>query len=198
MSQSERLLNMLSPDRLKEVGAIAVLAGSIEFRLERVLWKLNEETVTGHKPSTDTKPISVLIDNLGRFSEKLSVPELKAILNLWTRIAKPAFKCRNSILHGLAIVYSESDAEFITNTQWEGEIRKRDSSSFHVNERTLILLSSIFQTLLDSIAAIQDSLYNDFCLTSFFSKEYLSSMSEQLSVANEIVDLAAAVNHEKY
>ncbi|CAN5163570.1 hypothetical protein BH09BAC6_BH09BAC6_16310 [soil metagenome] len=198
MKPAEKLLYILTPERLKDVGAIAVLAGSIEFRLERVLWSLTGESVTGQKPSTDTKPVSILIENLFALSEKLGDAELKGIIKLWTQIAKPSFRCRNSILHGLAIVYNEKEAEFMTNTRWEGELRKRDSSSFHVNEHTLKLLSSIFQTLLDSVIVIELIADKKIEVGTFFTADYIASMLDHRSVANEIVDLAAAVNHEKY
>lgn len=195
---AEKLLYMLTPKRLREVGAITVLVGSIEFQLERALWALEGELVAGQKPSTDTKPVSLLIDNLSTVVERIADPELKRVVKLWTQIAKPAFKCRNCILHGLAIIYSKSIAEFITNTRWEGEIRKRDSSSFHVNEYTLALLSSVFQNLLNSIIAIKEVVEGKIKLSSFFTKDYVAAMTNHRSLANEIVDLAGAVNHEKY
>ncbi|WP_344767478.1 hypothetical protein [Pedobacter ginsengiterrae] len=198
MNPSERLVNQFGPERLRALGMVSVLAGSIEFRLERLIWTLSKELVEGNKPSTDTKPVSFLLENLVNLSEGITQPELQGIFRRWIQIAKPAFRCRNSILHGLAIVYSNTEAEFITNTRWAGEQRKRASSSFHANEHTLGLLSSIFETLLDSMIALQYYLNGQIELESFFTPEYTRSMREQRSIANEIVDLAAAVNHEKY
>ncbi|WP_439697403.1 hypothetical protein ACFGVS_03105 [Mucilaginibacter sp. AW1-7] len=198
MTPAEELLKTLTPKRLQEFGAIAVLAGSIEFWLERVIWSLTGEDVEAKKPSTDTLPVSILIDRLLTASIKIADNDLKAAINLWSQIAKPAFRCRNSILHGLGVMYGEVNAAFMTNTKWEGELRKRGSSSFHVNERTTTLLSAIFQMLLDAIIAIRLVLAKEKNANQFFTRDYVAIMQERRSEANEIVDLATAVNHEKY
>lgn len=198
MRPSEKLLTMLAPERLRELGEIATLAGSIEFRVERVVWSLSNENVAGIYPTTDTKPISSLISSIYKLSDNITDINFRKAIKLWTAIATPAFRCRNSILHGLAVVYNDKSAEFISNTGWEGESRKRKSSSFHVIDNTLAMLSEIFQQLYDSILAIECILEDKLTYHGFFTDSILQNMSKHHSIVNEIVDLAAAYNNERY
>ena len=198
MRPSEKLLAKLLPERLRELGEIATLAGSIEFRVERIVWLLSSENVAGVQPITDTKPISALISSIYKLSDDITDISFRKTIKLWTAIAIPAFKCRNSILHGLAIVYNDNSAEFITNTAWEGESRKRKSTSFHVIDNTLAMLSEIFQQLYDGILATECILEHKLTYDGFFTDNILRNMSKHHSIVNEIVDLAAAYNNEKY
>jgi hypothetical protein len=198
MKPSENLLKKFSSDRLIELGEIATLAGSIEFRVERIIWLLSNENVVGIKPTTDTRSISNLIDTLHALSLDIIDINLSKVIKLWTDIAKPAFRCRNSILHGLVIVYEDNSAEFITNTRWKDEIRKRSSASFHVTEHTLTMLSDIFQLLYDIIFVAELILEGELIHKDFFNDQILHKMSQYYSNINEIVDLDSAYTSEKY
>lgn len=198
MTPSQRLLTMLAPNRLIELGEIATLAGSIEFRVERIIWLLSNENVAGVSPATDAKPISALISSINNLSENITDISFRKTVKSWTSIATLAFRCRNSILHGFVVVYDEHNAEFMTNTGWEGEIRKRKSSSFHVTDHTLTLLSEIFQLLYDNILATECILENKLGYKEYFTDSILQKMLKHRSIVNEIVDLAAAYNSEKY
>lgn len=198
MTPSKRLLTMLAPNRVRELGEIATLAGSIEFRVERIIWLLSSENVAGVYPTTDARPISALIISINNLSENITDISFRKTVKLWTAIATLAFRCRNSILHGLVVVYDEHNAEFKTNTSWEGEVRKRKRASFHLTDHTLGLLSEIFQLLYDNILATECILENRLNYRDFFTDNILQNMSKHYSIVNEIVDLAAAYSSEKY
>jgi len=59
----------ISPETLQAIGYVFVTAGTIEFYLERSIWRISGEQVAGIKPTTDTQPISTLIKRMTAVGE---------------------------------------------------------------------------------------------------------------------------------
>ena len=95
------ILNLLPSDFLSEVGKATIFAGTIEIWMERTIWSLKGESISGVTPSTADAPFSRLLNELIKQSDCLSVQKFKKLIKLWSDVAGPAFQCRNSILHGL-------------------------------------------------------------------------------------------------
>lgn len=58
----------LTPSVGRKIGAIITFAGSIEYHLERALWKLRKIDPRGTKPDTDSKMTSDLIAMLEKYA----------------------------------------------------------------------------------------------------------------------------------
>jgi hypothetical protein len=75
----------------QKLAAIITFAGSIEYHLERALWRLRRIDPKNVKPETDARVITDLISMLERFAASLAPGEEKALLEGWCQSATPHF-----------------------------------------------------------------------------------------------------------
>lgn len=186
--------NELSDEMLRRLGGIAALAGGVEFWSERAVWLLEGEAPAGRRPTTDGKPISALIVRIAKAGLNEKDQQRQEFIRLWCEVAGKAFDCRNRLFHGFAISFGpESGAGFLLNASWAQEERHRPSTTFHANKHTLAMLEETMAvlwragTLLATPSPQQRS-----------AKTVERALLRVRLYVNEIVDLAAAVNHEKY
>ena len=177
------------------IGGIAVLASNTENWTERAIWRVEGIDPAGKRPSTDAKQISELIRQLANAGGTLPAGEMKDFIELWCRAAEPAYRCRNSIFHGVTLPLGSSPW-FAINTAWHGAVRKRPFSDFHADDNTLSLLQGAFGVLLRSIVTIVKATDNR--LSADGRERDFAALRTATSVVIELADLAAAVNHEKY
>jgi hypothetical protein len=185
----------LNPSRLAQIGAVVALAALIEFRIERVIWTAEGHSPKGQRPWTDGKPISELIARLRGSATGLGETQRK-LAAAWCDAAEPAFRCRNSIVHGFPISLGGEWTNFTTNLRWEGELRKRPASTFSADDHTLDLIQAVFAILVRTLGPVEgaEAVTADDAKAQFL----LRALREARSIASELEDLAAAVNREQY
>jgi hypothetical protein len=137
----------------------------------------------------------MLIKRLEDAGPTVAIPELGSLIKSWCRTAGPAFRCRNSIFHGVTIKMGNV-AWFGSNPLWEGELRNRPFSDFHADEHTLNLLQAAFGVLFRSIITIERAAHGE--ASENAASELIPPLRQAWSVVIELERLAAAVNHEKY
>jgi len=190
-----------SPGLLLRIGSVAALAARIEYQVELAIWEIKKEKVEGLHPSTDGKTISALIKMIVAECVAMPAGDLKKLSGLWTDVAWLAFSCRNTIFHGVATRLSKDPGEidYIKAPGWHGEQRKRETKTFIANEHTLNLLIEVFEALAAGIElitrlAMQQPVFLEPLVLEHITRQLRSAWS----IAAEIDDLPAAVNHEKY
>jgi hypothetical protein len=188
----------LHPEILAGIGAVAVYSQTVEFRVEWAIWDLTAEEVAGRRPSTDSKPISALIERLKEIGTGWSDDNLQAMIGLWCETASLAFTCRNSILHGLPLAFGGLGLVFRKSMALKGELRNRAPAEFHADGSTLELLQNVFSELLTAIVGIAAVGRSDMDFHAAFAQPRIDALRSARSIAVEIEYLAAAVNSEKY
>jgi hypothetical protein len=191
----------LTPTMLRRIGGVAVLSGNVEFWAERALWALTEENPAGVRPSTDGQPMSRIIARIAEAAQSVADPTFETLIATWAQAAAPAFQCRNTIFHGVTISFQPGSASFLTKTRWAEEERRQRGKAikrggdFVADDHTLQLLEEVVAVVLRGVLAIRKVAAGEAHLK---GTQLLASLRRARSVANEIVDLVAAVNHEKY
>jgi hypothetical protein len=137
----------LSPLVAMKVAAIVTFAGSIEYYLERALWKLRGIDPAGSKPDTDAKMITDLIAMLETFAAGLMLGDEKALLETWCKSARSGFTIRHNIAHGVAMKYPNTIV-YARNPRWHGELRKREFGALWADEYTLDVVREAMAVLL--------------------------------------------------
>jgi hypothetical protein len=149
----ERALG-LTPALMVKLGSICAMAGSVELRLEMAVWAIGQDPPTDAPHRLDGRPITEWIKALDVLASNRLTGDFQDIARLWVAAAAPAFRCRNSILHGIAVRLGVSDVTFHRNPKFLGK-RKRDSSEFTANEYSMDMMRKIFAVLLRGIFLIQ-------------------------------------------
>lgn len=137
----------LSPTVGQKLAAIITFAGSIEYHLERALWKLQGIDPKGIKPATDARVITDLISMLETFAAGLAPGDEKTMLEGWCQSARHGFTIRHNIAHGVAMTPG-TILVYARNPRWHGEIRKRKFGDFWADEPTLDLVREAMAVLL--------------------------------------------------
>ncbi|MCD9824044.1 hypothetical protein LUG20_39195 [Bradyrhizobium japonicum] len=130
-----------------KLAAIITFAGSIEYYLERALWRLRRIDPKGVKPETDARVITDLISMLERFAADLAPGDEKTLLEGWCKSARDGFTIRHNIAHGVALPRGGT-LVYARNPRWHGEIRKREFGDFWADEPTLDLVREAMAVLL--------------------------------------------------
>jgi hypothetical protein len=136
----------------QKIASIIIFAGSIEYYLERAIWRVRNIDPKGIRPETDARIIADLIAMLEAFAETLSVDE-RTLLQTWCHATRSAFIIRHNIAHGVAI--NVGTLAFMRNPRWHGETRKREFGDFWADDNTLDLVRGSFATLLRVIALVE-------------------------------------------
>jgi hypothetical protein len=104
-----------------QIGAIITYAGSIEYFLERAIWRLTEFEPENVRPLTDTKSIIGLLTDLDQHTTTIPDSDLKVLLTLWSSAASYGAILRNNIAHGVAMNFGGVTA-YCRNPRWHREI----------------------------------------------------------------------------
>lgn len=145
----------LSWQAARQIGAIVVFAGNVEFRLERAIWRLQGHVPRGVRHATDAKPIGELINMFEAEGSTLPSGQEREVVELWCATARMAFKLRHSIAHGAAFRF-EADMIFHRNRSWQSEIRKRPAHSLWGDQDSLDNIRLVFAVLLRVINAVSN------------------------------------------
>ncbi len=176
------------PNMLDKIGGIVVVGGNIEYILEQAF-----VTLSGGKVEGDLPGASRLIFMFRKLNESKPSQYCKAI-DLWCTAAFIYMSCRNSIIHGNASPMGDS-VWFAKSFPIEGAKRKQPYSDFHADPHTLGLFLNAGTLLSRVINIINYSLTKKM----HFDEELLiSAIQNARSICNELNDLAAVYNSEKY
>lgn len=198
VARSDKLFARLHIDapKLIGIGQVGVLAAMMENWAERAIW-----SVEGHEPRglahwTDGKMVSQLIERLETRVDAIADDRLKELVAAWCKAAVPANKCRNSILHGIPVSLGPEWVNFERNFAWDGAERQRAPSTFSADDHTLALLVDVYAVLVRSLIAVAK--WRVAPQPEEATTILLSALRETRTIAAELENLAAAVNHEKY
>ena len=188
----------VSPEILQAIGYIAIVAGNIEHYLEDTILVIRNEPVAGVRPSTDLVPVSKLINQFKIQVNEFSSSTLKQIGQYWCEIASQAFICRNAILHGRSMVWNIENLDFLTNTRYNQEVRKRSSQTFIATVDTAKLLAEVFSLLAQTITGFMLLGHRKISEEQLIKTISLKKLREAISTINELVNLVEYYNNEKY
>jgi hypothetical protein len=188
------------PGILEKLGAVSIMSAKIEYLTEQIIWAFKNENPQGKRPSTDALSISALLTMLQGCGAAISDSDIKSLLAVWLPTVKAAFRCRNTLMHGVVLKSKGSDTfDFITHTQWEGEKRQRQSATFLANEHTVSLLVDVFEKVLQGalfiLAAAKGELNP---IQHVLLVGCRNELQNARSTVIELADLPTAFNHEKY
>jgi hypothetical protein len=184
----------LTPSVGQKIAAIITFAGSIEYHLERALWKLRSIDPRGIKPDTDTKMISDLIAMLEKFAANLATGDERTLLERWCAAARSGFVIRHNIAHGVPIKPGKTLA-YARNPRWHGEVRKREFGAFWADEYTLDLVREGMVVLLRVIVRLS---LDDVSLKDIASPLALKALQTTRSVLGEFASQDYNPSYEKY
>ena len=180
----------------RRFGAFAVYWGLFESNLESLVWVLRKEKVKGVRPSTDGTPVSEWITALKAGSGELP-SEANMILSHAADAAENLMSYRHSLFHGTLVAFpGAASASFIRNPRWNGEVRKREVGDAHVDENLLDMAIEAAWILL-RVALLAKKLPDDTGVT-LRLKEMERDVGRAKSLAGELRNLTALMNHEKY
>lgn len=144
----------LQPPSSQKIAAIITYFGTLEYYIERAIWRLKKVNPKGVRPETDAKAVSKLISNLEESSTLLNDQSEIDFIKLWCRSARYAFVIRNNITHGVANKLGDTLA-FMRNPRWHGEVRKREFGDFWADDNTLDMVCESLAVLLRIIVKIE-------------------------------------------
>jgi hypothetical protein len=178
----------------QRIGALGVVWGLFESRLEPTLWALSGEKVAGVRPSTDKKVISQLIADMAKGSTKLTT-EAQDVFRSAAHAANDLMEYRHALVHGWVIPFPKMPV-FIRNPRWKGELRNRPSSDAHVDENLLDMAIDAAWTLCRVVFAAHAACTDLGKTSSLIALK--SDVDRAKSLANELRHLTALMNDEKY
>ena len=186
----------LSPLIGEKIAAIITFAGSIEYFLERSLWRLRRIDPKGIKPDTEAKAISDLIAMLEVFAADLTITNEKMLLEDWCRSARDGFTIRHNIAHGVAMpIPNVNTPVYARNPRWHGGMRKREFGAFWADEPTLDLVRDAMAVLLRIVILLANE---DAPLQDIANPEALKALRTARSVLGEFASQDYNPTFEKY
>lgn len=165
----------------QKLAAIITYSGSLEYFVERAIWRLENRNPEGERPDTDGKAITKLISQLEETSCSVCSPHQIEAIALWCQAANSAFVIRNNIAHGVATKLGDTLA-YMRNPRWNGEIRKRGFGDFWADEQTLYLVSESFAVLLRVIVKLASNESKDHEIS---SEDTMKALREARSILGE-------------
>jgi hypothetical protein len=196
--QSRTVLGRLAgwgfpPEVQQRMGAFGIVWGIFESALERTLWVLRDENVLGIRPSTDKTLVSEWIKTLGEPAMKLE-HDAYDLLSLTSIAANDLMEYRHALVHGWLIPF-QTDATFIRNPRWNGELRRRPTSDAHVSENLLDMAIDTAWVLCRVLHATHAA-----CIDLSKVQRLMALKSEIVrakSQASELRHLTGLMSHEK-
>ncbi|GFD75690.1 hypothetical protein KUL113_51100 [Tenacibaculum sp. KUL113] len=184
----------LEPLTSQKIAAIVTYSGSIEYYLERAIWRCEGIDPNGIRPETDAKPISNLIPSFKKFSENLEDNKNKSFIQLWCAACASGFIIRNNIVHGVAGVIGDT-LTYSRNSCWHGERRKREFGDFWADASTLDMVCESFAVLLRIIVKIERG---EESLHEISTPLALRALQEARSILGEFSNQSYNPSFEKY
>lgn len=184
----------LEPLISQKIAALVTYTGSIEYYLERAIWKFKGIEPKGSRPETDAKSISHMIKSLTQFSASLEVVKERDFIQNWCKAATYGFVIRNNIVHGVASVLGDT-LSYSRNPCWHGEERKREFGDFWADLSTLEMVCESFAVLLRIIAKIERG---EETLADIASPIAVKALQQSTSILGEFSSQHYNPSFEKY
>lgn len=193
----ERLKGLgLTSQNLGLIGAFIVAYGLFETTLERALWTLKEENVSGVRPFTERMSTGEQFELLGAGNPKLS-DGCNAVLAVAALAAEDLNEYRNSLVHGYLMSFgADSTPSFMKNPAWHGTQRKKAVGDAYIDEpfQDLVLIAA--WTLFGLVRQVEQALVEPQAQARIEAMK--SDVDRARSYANEARHLKALMNEEKY
>lgn len=184
----------LNSEEGQKIAAIITYAGSVEYYLERAIWRCKGIEPRGTKPETDSKSITQLLKDFENFSQTLDEYNDQRFVQTWCNACSSAFVIRNNIAHGVAGIIGNT-LTYSRNPCWEGEIRKRKFGDFWADLDTLNMICDSFAVLLRVIAQIESGVeIKEFTVNHIA----VSALSQANSILSEFSSRDYNPTFEKY
>lgn len=191
-----RLLSLgLTSQHLGLIGAFIVAYGLFETTLERALWTLKEEGVSGIRPFTEKMNTESQFNLLAAGNPKLST-KCNAVLKVAGQAAEDLNEYRNSLVHGYLIsLGTGSTPSFVKNPGWHSTKRNKAVGDAYIDEpfQDLVLIAA--WTLFGLMREVEKSLQDA------EAERAIEAMAVDVqrarSYAGEARHLRALMNHEK-
>lgn len=192
----DRLLSLgLTSQHLGLIGAFIVAYGLFETTLERALWTLKEETISGVRPFTEKLNTESQFKVLAAGSPRLSA-ECNAVLKVAALAAEDLNEYRNSLVHGYLISVGDgSTPSFMKNPAWHGEQRNKPVGDAYVDEpfQDLVLIAA--WTLFGLVRQVEMSLREPQAQSAIEAMK--AGVQRARAYASEARHLRSLMNHEK-
>lgn len=185
----------LNSEILEKIGAFGVSWGIFESNLETILWLMDGEDVKGNRPSTDKSTITEWIKRLEQGHASLSKTENEIIAKS-AKAASDLIHYRHSLFHGTMVPLPGGAPLFIRNPLWNGEIRKRKSTSASVSDNLLDMSIEITWSLILLLVALRQAIDKSVKVRDI--EGHKKSIDRARSMASELRHLATCGSHEKY
>lgn len=193
----ERLASLgLTSQNLGLIGAFIVAYGLFETTLERALWTLKEENVSGVRPFTEKMNAESQFNMLAGGNPKLSA-KCNAVLKFAAEAAEDLNEYRNSLVHGYLMSFgADSTPLFMKNPAWHGTKRNKAVGDAFIDEPFQDLMLIAAWTLFRVVRQVERSLREP------EAQQLIEAMDADVararSYANEARHLRSLMNHEKY
>ncbi len=177
-----------------KIAAVIIFGGSIEYYLERAIWRVKKIEPNGNRPETDAKMITDLIAMLRTFATTLPTGNARKLLEIWCEAARSGFVIRHNIVHGVPMQIGNALA-LARNPRWHGETRKREFGDFWADNNTLDLVREAFAVLLRVIVQVEAG---RLALTEIAEPHALHAMRDARSILGEFASQDYNPSFEKY
>jgi hypothetical protein len=145
----------LTTPMLSKIGAIAVLARTIQYETEMTVTVLGRHGPVDKRHSIEGHLTGDWIQELANVGSSLPPGEFKDLIVQWCQAAEPAFRCWNSIVHAMVLNAHNEWATSLKSLRRNGEKRKREASELHVGEQSLALMEQVFAVLYRVVVTIE-------------------------------------------
>lgn len=184
----------LDPLISQKIAALVTYSGSIEYYLERAIWKSKGIEPKGIRPETDANSITQMIKKFLEFSDSLEVTRERNFIQHWCEAVTSAFVIRNNIVHGVANVLGDR-LSYMRNPRWQGEIRRREFGDFWAERSTLEMVCESFAVLLRIIVKFERG---EVTIENIASPIAIRALHEARSILGEFSSQNYNPSFEKY
>ncbi len=146
-------------------------------------------------PTTDAKPVSVLIERFREVGLKLDGEDWRDAVNQLCDTAKILADYRNAIAHG-KLLPATVGGGLVLNSAWHGELRKRTPVIAHVDERLVGIMLDALHELLIVMSAVASGQTAPNIDPRVLGRRQMLQRAQ--NGAGEVRYLTEAMNSEKY
>lgn len=188
----------LTPELLQRLGAFVVAWGLFENQLElMVLMAMGEKIEKDQRPVTDCLQPSDLLSRFRNEAQKY-LPETMNAAGILVDAAEDVLVFRNAITHGRALPPPYGGPMFINNGAWFGEKRKRLATEAHISDRLLDMALECAGILTIQGVLLQLAMRPSEENREAIAKKAIPPLRKARSMAGELRNLSALMNHEHY
>jgi hypothetical protein len=182
----------LTAPMLSKIGAITVLARTIEYETEMTVSALGGLDPVDKHHSIERRVVGDWIKALAQISSSLPPSEFRNLIAMWCQAAEPAFTCWNSIGHAITLDAHSEWAKSVKHLRRHGEMRTREPSEFHVGDQSLALMEQVFAVLYRVLVTIEWIVcQRNMEVAENTAKTLLSALREARAASRVFEDLAA-------